>query len=334
MTFRNIILIILCGMSVAYPKAETHREYFPTPVVITDSVIGLPVTQLTAPFKSAELRASVPLYKDTHGLSECNYGITFGSDSRYYRITLTPGDKSMDNIYDRRYLQFRLSYHTPDTMMTVFESDIFDNVGLGDAPNSLAVELNATDCTAAIYLGKTYPELITKTIVKIDSTTSISAFFCGRINIDFLVSEIITSDYELLTNSGHTVQSLTEYFRTIPDNSIEGFWKYLDRDNDTRYCRLGGNYSLAIVHNADTHRFDIIYLSGAQINKDNWHEGMIKGHLIPTIFENHYDLIWFDSMQQPYRKESHALKEKDAILTLSLPLLESSFRFCRVPVTH
>ena len=70
----------------------------------------------------------------------------------------------------------------------------------------------------------------------------------------------------------------------------------------------------------------LIYLSGAQINQINWVEGMIKGRLRPTIFQNHYDLIWYDSMFDIIDTDAYATIV-DSILTLEFPLYKTQIRF-------
>lgn len=68
-------------------------------------------------------------------------------------------------------------------------------------------------------------------------------------------------------------------------------YEYLDRETLLTGVRLGGYYRIGLSPRDDG-GFDIIYLSGADENCDVWHKGMLKGRLIPTIFQNHYNLVW------------------------------------------
>jgi hypothetical protein len=104
----------------------------------------------------------------------------------------------------------------------------------------------------------------------------------------------------------------------------EGFWSYLDRNNDAKYAIVGGRYRIALVKDNDDYL--LIYLSGAQTNQINWAEGMIKGRLRPTIFHNHYDLIWYDSMFDIIDTDAYATIV-DSILTLEFPLYKTQIRF-------
>ena len=104
----------------------------------------------------------------------------------------------------------------------------------------------------------------------------------------------------------------------------EGFWSYLDRNNDVKYAIVGGRYRIALIKDNDDYL--LIYLSGAQTNQINWAEGMIKGRLKPTIFQNHYDLIWYDSMFDIIDADAYATIV-DSILTLEFPLYKTQIRF-------
>lgn len=70
----------------------------------------------------------------------------------------------------------------------------------------------------------------------------------------------------------------------------------------------------------------IIYLSGAETNSSNWKEGMIKGRLKATIFQNHYDLEWYDSLFELIDVDAYA-SINNSILTLEFPLYKAKVRF-------
>lgn len=327
------LVVILLSFICFCSKAEMIRDYFPVPVTLSDTTVCLS-TASESTFKAVELRASVPDFNDSQLLSSSSYGITFGTTDNYYLISVTPGNKSGDELFDRRYLQIKFEAHSAGGTTTLYESDIFNKVGLGDAPNSLAVELNYANRTASVYIGNTYLNLLTVQSVKINTAATINLFTIGKVNVDFLVAEQNIAKNNPLQLTRYDVTALKQRFNSSTNNSIEGFWKYLDRDIDTRYCRPGGNYTIAIVHNDRTNQYDIIYIDGAKTNSDSWQPGMLKGHLQPTIFDNHYDLVWYDSMLNRYDKETHASSEKNAILSFSFPLLDSTVRFCRIPDTN
>ena len=111
---------------------------------------------------------------------------------------------------------------------------------------------------------------------------------------------------------------------TLSRTDIEGFWSYLDRNNDPDWAKIGGRYKLALVK--DGNDYLIIYIDGAEVNRMNWKDGMIKGRLKSTIFQNHYDVEWYDSMFELIDEEAHA-SVQDSILTIEFPLFKTQIRF-------
>ena len=144
---------------------------------------------------------------------------------------------------------------------------------------------------------------------------------------------------------------LESYFETV-NNDVEGKWAFLDRDTDSRYSELGGRYELAVVsigflkkhqtpeNYADMMKicpslenegsFAVVLMSGASVNSRRWKPFMIKGFLIPTIFDRHYTLLWYDSYMNLMANEMSAdISADDAILTLKFPLNHAIMRFSR-----
>ncbi|MDE6702643.1 MAG: hypothetical protein K2K00_03080 [Muribaculaceae bacterium] len=124
------------------------------------------------------------------------------------------------------------------------------------------------------------------------------------------------------------VSSLDELSERLsqPDTSIEGYWRYLDRDTDPRRLNTGGNYRLATVKSPDG-SVEIIYLGGAARNDAKWQPLMLKGRLIPNAFINHYDLIWYDAFGAKIDMETSADLIDGAILKLNFPLHGGTIRF-------
>lgn len=109
----------------------------------------------------------------------------------------------------------------------------------------------------------------------------------------------------------------------------EGLWTYLDRKTDPAKARPGGNYKLATVAEADG-SYTIVYLGEAEAGASHWAPLDIKGRLLPTPFEGHFNLEWTDSDLHRLDKETSATLELDgAILRLDFPLIDASLRFAR-----
>ncbi|MCM1070314.1 MAG: hypothetical protein NC210_04445 [[Clostridium] fimetarium] len=139
----------------------------------------------------------------------------------------------------------------------------------------------------------------------------------------------VSEDHASALMTEWTEESLAEYFATSTD-PLEGFWSYLDRDNDPQWAILGGFYELAVIKNADTAAYDIIYLSGAEVEGSRWRPGMRKGSLTPTIFADHYRLAWTDArFLSDYAEATADLSLSNTVLTLNFPLHRSQLRFSR-----
>lgn len=108
---------------------------------------------------------------------------------------------------------------------------------------------------------------------------------------------------------------------------VEGIWEFLDRENDPVRARPGGRYCVALLADGSG-GYDIIYMGGAEVNRDAWKPGMLKGHLSPTPFVGQYDLMWVDAMMKPIENDISATIE-EALMTLGFPLLKSRMRFSR-----
>lgn len=118
-------------------------------------------------------------------------------------------------------------------------------------------------------------------------------------------------------------ENLRDYLKNSYDN-IEGYWQLLDRSLEETLLKPGGDYRLAIVKAADG--YDIIYLDGARINKNEWHRGMIKAHLSPTGIENIWDVSWTDSMFGVMDNEIKAALEQPGTISFQFPYQNSGFR--------
>lgn len=115
--------------------------------------------------------------------------------------------------------------------------------------------------------------------------------------------------------------------------AVDGVWIFLDRDNDPKWARPGGRYTLGIMRSiTEKDSWDIIYLDGAVTNAPKWLPGMRKGKLTATPFMGHYDLEWFDALFDYLDKTeecSATMNDAGTILTLSFPLDHSVMRFYR-----
>ena len=103
---------------------------------------------------------------------------------------------------------------------------------------------------------------------------------------------------------------------------MEGVWEYLDRDIDAARARLGQKYTLFCVH-TDT-GYDLLTLDGVDGSP------VVKGELVPTAFEGHYDLRWLSTDGYIADTEANAaVAVEGEVLELNFPNLGSRLRFRR-----
>jgi len=110
------------------------------------------------------------------------------------------------------------------------------------------------------------------------------------------------------------------------DDPLTGKWEYLDRDADRDKVASAIDYQIAVVAEPDS-TYTIIY---AGEPADGWNRGDIKGRLMPTDFENHFDLEWYDQSGRLYRRDTSAdLLVEGRVLRFNFPILGTTVRFRR-----
>lgn len=149
------------------------------------------------------------------------------------------------------------------------------------------------------------------------------------IDVSFLyISESGRDISDLQT--GMDLQWVRERMENVAPQSLEGVYRYLDSDLNDRRVAKGGDYTI-YLHPVGKDEYEIIYLSGAKSNSSMWEPGMVKGRLLPTIFENHYNVVWFDCSGASDFEELWADFTAGPILTVRFPLEKSQLRFYRLP---
>lgn len=103
-------------------------------------------------------------------------------------------------------------------------------------------------------------------------------------------------------------------------------WEFFDEEVETRIALKGGRYKLALLP-ATGGGYDIIYISGAEVNYNRWKTGMLKGRLIPTPFADTFTLYWIDSAGKEISDGTPYAVLHDAVMTLVFPIHKAKFRF-------
>lgn len=119
--------------------------------------------------------------------------------------------------------------------------------------------------------------------------------------------------------------------RFISPDSCTALWRYLDRNNDGRRAYPATYYRLGSRTLEDGAIALVILSEGDYDGAADWPVGRIKAILRPTGFKGHYDLEWLRADGRLAPPESYAdLDEEQGILTLSFPLLDTTFRLARI----
>ncbi len=272
-----------------------------------------------------EARIAVKGNKERPGTSPKNWGFSWvdSNDGSTYTCKVGWGNTAFGSAYDKRYMSVSLIHGDNET---VFEKTIESKVNLRDGYNSLAIYFDRSH--TGFYIG----DHLLNEIASISPLGAPADSVVVSGNGTLTLNEIRTRetpDKEKSLRSTWTVESLRERLTGTHDR-LEGFWQYLDRDNDEARAMLGGRYTLAIVRNGTG--YDIIYISGAKTWKERWHTGMIKGHLEPTIFTNNFNMTWNDTQLQPMGEDDElnaSINDNGSILTLNFPIQSTSLRFSK-----
>ncbi|MDE5799603.1 MAG: hypothetical protein K2H74_01105 [Paramuribaculum sp.] len=196
--------------------------------------------------------------------------------------------------------------------------------------NSLAIEFDFASSTLTVLAGSSH--LHTGAKVNIPAHTKGVRF--GIVAPKRWLTDVAVASFEVdpaaALTTPFTDKDIADMVASSKD-SPTGYWRYLDRDCNPDYARLGGNYSLAIVPDEKPGDFLILYLGGAVTEASRWQSGMIKGRLKATPFDGHYDLVWYDATMTPHSAECSATLEQPMVLRLDLPLLKASLRLAAIP---
>ncbi len=191
--------------------------------------------------------------------------------------------------------------------------------------NSMIIDLHQSTAPG-IFVGAGEPVTIQLPPLEPVSAVTARLFTTGVADVQVLCVETWPDRRPALMTKW-TEDAISARFKASSE-PLEGFWRYLDRENDPLRGVVGGNYRLALISDGRG-GYDIIYCSGAVAEASRWIYGMRKGHISPTIFMNHYDLEWIDSLMEPVVSEMSASVEQGAILTLRFPLYSLSFRLAK-----
>lgn len=272
---------------------------------------------------------SNPMTGEKTTLTSTQWGLLFNFDANadYYAVVLSCDNSDPYNdIADQRTMQITLVKCSGGDKVELARATISRGVSLEDEMNTLCVDVDEREVTVSI--GKNELQEVLHAKVPRSMATVQVGYLVGpgaRVSIERAVLTV-ENDKQVDNHTSWTRETLDQYLEETID-PIEGYWRYLDRDTQDEWLRLGGRYTLAIVKSGDN--YDIIYIDGAQVKKSLWQTGMLKGHMAKTAFSGNYDLSWIDATAEPIGGEAYASVD-GIILSLNFPEYKSQVRFAKV----
>lgn len=271
---------------------------------------------------TVEARVAVSTNKETHGTSKSSWRLLWNyiSNDTYNFIEFGWQNTDYGDIYDQR--QAIITIASVFKGKETIEKKVFlsKGVNLSTGHNTILLEIKENRYNLFVgaeqlnYIGSfNFDGLIFGQCgVKPNVMSTISHFI---VEPSINIKKKLETQYSCEILKG-------KYSET--DDANEGFWNYLDRDNNPQWARIGGRYRLALLSQGKDYL--LLYISGAEVNKSQWNECMIKGRLKATNFENHYDVEWYDSSLELIKNDIYANID-NSILTIYFPIYKSSVRF-------
>lgn len=315
-------LLIIISISACLNAQE--RIYVEDIIIPKDSLYlieldGLPISY------SIEARAALNKNNEQIGASRQEWGIVWNYKSRkdFFYAKILCVNSHYGDFLDQRYADVIIGRCQNGIDSIIGKKRFSKGIDTALGYNTLLLEWS--NGVAKILSGSNELNFVTKLDIEANNGQC-GVYTNEKLHVMSLVVELKQNIInEISTN--WTKDSIENYLKTSDDN-IEGYWEYLDRDNNDKKAKIGGRYKFAIVREQD--EYLILYVSGGITNKFSWAIGMIKGRLKPTIFENHYDLVWYDSMFAPIEYDAYADITDGVILKLQFPIYESSFRLYKM----
>ena len=260
-----------------------------------------------------------------------SWGIVFDytDSAHYHRVEVSCSNSNLyDDLTDQRTMHVSIYRHDGSSETLLSRRTLSDGVDMEDGLNTLMVSV--ANGQAAISVGKKRLQPVaTVALDDVDSKTVKTGLYLSPGAHIAIERTVLTTESNppRRVATCWTREALDQHLAMSSD-PIEGYWQYQDRDMEDQWLRLGGRYTVAVV--AANDGYDIIYLSGAQVNAAQWQAGLLKGHITKTIFDGNYGLEWIDATFQPIVQDAYATFENGVLMTLDFPVYESQVRLSKV----
>lgn len=317
-----LLLLIMIFAGVGSISAKTERRYYLPESFPADSVLEfIPNANEVA----IEARCALTKTKEESGPGKHWWGIAWNNDScdGYNYVILRPTNLDYGSINDSRVVTVEYGICADRANTIISSANISSGINAANGDNTLLLEWSDGDLRVSAGSKTLNCHIVANAKLPASPFKLISS---DKIIVISIVTEsVIANDVEVLTDYNES-EVMSRIAASV--DMTEGLWHYLDRETDDSWARPGGGYSLVIVA-TDGGCYDILYLSGARVNRDRWKPMMLKGRLTPTPFIRHYNLTWYDAMMEPITEECSATISDEGIITFEFPLYKSRMRFYR-----
>lgn len=325
-----MLIILTCVCELSAQSMWSQRVYHPVPSALRDSSIFVShQSENTSHRLVVEARGALTTVKERAGMASSYWGYRLVDGDNTVTISFRNGNTDFGDILDERYTQIEVVVNESSILKEDYTKGFATSSG---AYNTFQLDIDRTNSVIKVMGGDRFIHPMMEIPYETGNIDcmSMEIWSVGELRLSNLSTESWTAPETKLATEW-TMDGLKGYFAKSSD-SIEGFWKYLDRQNDPRYAKLGGRYVIALVKDDnEPGAYDIIYIDGAETMGQCWYSGMRKGRLRPTIFQSHYDLCWYDSTFESHTEDVHASITDNSILTLSFPMLKTTLRFSKAP---
>ncbi len=325
----RFFLLLIITLSTTQLLADNHCWQQRGFNVESDTIVPFVYDSENISELSVEARCAIS-EKNSKKYNNCSFGIQWMlADKSICRISAHDLTRKSTDFIGQNEVEIRMTILTDSTSRIIFSKILNKNIATDGGANSIQVKFNKTG-NAEINFGNSFLSNRIEIPEEFSSPPlNTYLFVSGKARVQILSSKWMP-DKRKQQQTAWNLSLIKE--QIVDDNGNNAVWKYLDRETDSRYTRLGGYYNIATVTENDG-SISIIYISGAKTNNALWKEGMLKGRLVKTFLANNFDLQWFDADMNLFDNECYAtLSDDKKILTLNFPLLKSTLRFIRLPM--
>lgn len=234
-------------------------------------------------------------------------------------ISIKTEDSPTEETYLTTSVKFRLGKEGP-------EKYISEGMDFFTGPNAFLISFDQGRCS---FMGgnRDYKPILSWDS-EIEQPDSIGFFVSpgAKLQIEDIAIEYPAPGFTSVASEFSNPDLLHSYLIRSTDPR-EGIWKVFDRSLEENLLRMGGEYTVAIIRNAEG--YEMYYLDGAKTRSDIWKPGMLKARLSNSGFPDIFDVTWVDATGETLAKDIKARYESP-LFTFMFPYQSSTLRLRKI----